>query len=70
MHDNILDKGANFGRCNAVGILAGKVCNAAGTLVPAIELVIPQCQSVGVDLYEEPAIAPCIEQSCEDLGIC
>jgi len=71
VHDNILDKGANHGRCNAVGVLAGKVCDNEGALVPAIELVMPLCLSVGVDLDQDPAITPCMEElSCEDLGTC
>jgi hypothetical protein len=72
VHDNITDpdKGANFGRCNAVGGLAAKVCTAQGTLAPPIELVIDACNAVGVDLADDPEVAACMEDSCEDLETC
>jgi len=70
VHDNILDKGANHGRCNAVGVLAAKVCNLNGALVPAIELVVDACGSVGVDLGADPEVSLCMEENCEVIGTC
>jgi hypothetical protein len=70
VHDNIMVNGANFGRCNALGVLAAAVCNLNGTLVPAIGLVVDACKTVGVDLAVDPAVANCTEVSCEVLGTC
>ena len=73
VHDNILDKGANFGRCNALGVLAAKVCNLNGALVPVIgQTLLSDCGYVGVQLAEDPAVAGCImvEVPCETLGTC
>jgi len=70
VHDNIMDKGANFGRCNALGVLAAEACNLSGALVPAMGLVLDQCSAVGVHLAADPAAAACMEDSCEDLGTC
>lgn len=67
VHDNIMVNGANFGRCNAVGGLAAKVCNLNGSLVPEIELVMDQCSAVSVDLDTDPEVVPCLQEvSCED----
>lgn len=71
VHDNIMDKGANFGRCNAVGVLAAKVCNLNGALVPAIGLVMNECSAVGVELHADSAVAACMEEvSCEATEEC
>lgn len=71
VHDNITDKGANFGRCNALGVLAAEVCTLNGALVPAMELVLDQCNAAGVDLAADPAAAACmVEVPCETLGTC
>lgn len=70
MHDTIMVAGANYGRCNAVGILAAKVC-AERTLPAPLEPVLAACQTVGVDMIDDPEIGPCIEDtSCEALGTC
>jgi hypothetical protein len=66
-----MDKGANHGRCNAVGILAAKVCEAQGELSPPIELVMEACGMLGVDLIDDQEITPCMEEvSCEAQGTC
>jgi len=72
VHDNIVDKGANYGRCNALGSLAAKVCTAEGVLIPAIQSgTVDQCHAMGVDLATDPAVAPCLQPlSCEQLNTC
>jgi len=72
VHDNILDKGANFGRCNALGVLAAKVCDLNNELVPAIGQALQSgCGEFGVQFAEDPAVAACMEEvSCEITGTC
>jgi hypothetical protein len=50
LYDNILEKGANNGRCNAIGALGSVICGStADQLVPPINPVITElCEAVGV----------------------
>ena len=50
LYDNILEKGVNNGRCNAIGALGGVICGSTGTeLVPPINPVITDlCEAIGV----------------------
>jgi hypothetical protein len=54
LHDNILDKGANNGRCNAIAVISSLICDAAPypyqTVSPSLLPIIEACEGVGVPL--------------------
>ena len=48
LYDNITDKGANNGRCNAIGILASLVCDTTGQVVPDVGPITEACGALGI----------------------
>jgi hypothetical protein len=56
LFDNITDKGANNGRCNAIGVLASIVCDTTGDVHPSLGPITEACGAIGitVETYCDP----------------
>jgi len=50
LYDNILEKGPNIGRCNAIGVLGSLICETTSELLPDATRIINECRSLGIGI--------------------
>ena len=60
LYDNILEKGANNGRCNAIGVLGSLICDTTGGLHPGIGQITEACGALGITVETNCDTSPCL----------